>query len=259
MSETKVSVSRNGPVVQVTFSTDGGLNIFSSAVLNKLDAAVGEVARQCAQPGGMSDAVRVCVFTGEGKVFFAGADIKEMSGCDVEGARRFGQHGSDVFDAVAALPCVTIAALNGAALGGGLELALACDFRYAVRTAKVGLTETTLGLIPGWGGVRRLPELVGPAQAKRMIFSGEAIKAEDAVAMGLIDEAVNSTEDLAHRVEAVAKSFFNAGPHAIAAAKRAMRDGDDLTAFADCFLEDTDGHPGMKAFIEKRKPRWAPG
>lgn len=249
MSETKIKTSSAGPITTLTFTAESGVNVLSSATLHHLDEAVRRV--------GQDAGVRVCVFTGEGKVFLAGADIKEMSVFDAAAARRHGQLGADAFDAIAALPCVTVAALNGAAMGGGLELALACDFRLAVRTARVGLPEVTLGLIPGWKGLHRLTALVGPAKARRLIFSGEGIKAEDAATLGLVDEAVNSVEDLQHRVEAFAKLFFAAGPQAVASAKRALRDGDDLTAFAECFLDHADGHEGMKAFIEKRKPRWA--
>jgi len=252
MSETRISLEMD-PVARVTFSTEGGLNILSTAVLNRLD----EVVRELGDSSKGSSRVRVCIFAGEGKVFFAGADIKEMSAYDTEGARVYGRLGMDVFDAVAALPCVTIAAINGAALGGGLELALACDLRIAVRTAKLGLPEVTLGLVPGWKGMTRLPALVGPSRARRLVLSGEAIKAEDALAMGLVDELVNSTEDLEHRVQAVARSFFGAGPQAVALAKRALSDGDDLLAFTECFLEGADGQAGMAAFLQKSKPPWA--
>lgn len=248
MSETRLTIRKNGAIAYAIFSSDSGVNVLSSSVLSRIDATMRELAEQ--------RDIRVCIFGAEGKVFLAGADIKEMAAYDPSEARGYGRLGLDAFDSIEALPCVTIAAIHGAALGGGLELALACDFRVAVRSARVGLPEVTLGLIPGWKGTRRLPSLIGPARSKRLILSGEAIKAEEAAAIGLVDELVNSHEDLMPRAEAMARSFMAAGPQAIALAKRAMRDGHDLSAFADCFHEGADGHEGMKAFLEKRKARW---
>ena len=218
------------------------------AVLDRLD----EVLKEVSAEGG----VRATIIGAEGKVFAAGADIKAMASYDESDAHDYAKMGKDTLDAVESLPSITIAAINGAALGGGLELALACDFRIAVRTAKVGLPEVTLGLIPGWSGTIRLKALVGPAKAKWMVLSGTAVKAEEALAFGLVDEVVNSVEDLGPRVEVFARSFFGAGPLAVKLAKLALRDGDDVSGFAECFADGADGKEGMAAFIEKRKATW---
>ena len=170
-------------------------------------------------------------------------------------ARELAELGQGIFHDLESLPCITVAAINGAALGGGLELALACDFRVAVKHAKLGQPEVTLGLIPGWGGVSRLTKLIGPARAKRLILSGMQVSAEDAVQYGLVDEVVNSPEDLRHRITAFCKMFRLAAPNAVAMAKRAARDHDELTAFVECF-DHRDSREGMSAFIEKRPASW---
>jgi enoyl-CoA hydratase/carnithine racemase len=134
-------------------------------------------------------------------------------------------------------------------------LALACDFRIAVKSAKLGCPEVSLGLIPGWGGIARLPKLIGTARAKRLFLSAIPVSGEDALSCGLVDEVVNSAEDLSHRVAAFCKSFSRAAPSAVALAKRASRDFDDLAAFAECF-STKDSREGMGAFFEKRPAKW---
>jgi len=248
MSKTDVQVQIEGPHVTLTFVTEGGVNVLSSEVLKRFQAAVAAVAQD--------SRVRSTVIRAEGKVFVAGADIKEMSGFKHVEARAYGQLGQDVLNDLAALPSITVAAINGAALGGGLELALACDFRLAVKSAKLGLPEVTLGLIPGWNGIPRLTKLIGASRAKRMYLSANPVTAgEEGVAWGIVDEIVNSAEDLDARVVAFCKSFRKASPSAVALAKRATRDSDDLSAFADCFGKP-DAREGMAAFVEKRPASW---
>ena len=188
-------------------------------------------------------------------MFLAGADIKEMAPFSPDDAREYGSLGQAVLDELEALPSITVAAINGAAMGGGLELALACDFRIAVKSAKIGLPETSIGVIPGWNGIPRLTALVGPSRAKRMYLSALPVSAEDGLAFGLVDEVVNSAEDLGPRVTAFCKSFKRAAPAAVALAKRALRTDDDLSAFADCFAT-ADHIEGMAAFVEKRTASW---
>jgi len=248
MSSTNVQLDIKGPIAHVTLVTEEGLNVLSAVVLDRLNEALSEVRED--------KAVRATIIAAKGKVYAAGADIKAMSGFDYDAGRDYSRLGKDTLDAVELLPSVTISAINGAALGGGFELALACDFRVAVRGAKIGLPEVTLGLIPGWAGTIRLPKLVGPARAKRMVLSGVPVKAEEGLTFGLVDEVVESQEELGPRVEEFARSFFSAGPGAVALAKRAMRDGDDVTSFSECFVDGADGHEGMTAFVEKRKAKW---
>lgn len=247
MSKTNVTLSVEGSKASLTFSTDDGLNVVSSAVLRQLREVIAKVARD--------SNIRTTVVQATGKVFVAGADIKEMSAFDKAQGRAYGELGQGVLNELAALPSITVAALQGAALGGGLEIALACDFRLAVKTAKIGLPEVNLGLIPGWNGVPRLTKLIGPARAKKLYLSGMPISADEACTIGLVDEVVNSTEDLVARVGVFCKQFQKAAPQAVALAKRAARDGDDLGAFADCFLT-TDAREGMSAFMDKRAAKW---
>jgi len=247
MTKTRVKTAIDGSHAVITFATDDGVNVLSSDVLRTFAAAVARV--------GKDPRVRTTAIAAEGKVFLAGADIKEMSALGHEDARSYGALGQEVLSDLAAMPSITVAAINGAAMGGGLELAIACDFRVAVKSAKLGLPETSLGLVPGWGGFARLPKLIGPSRAKKLMFSAIPISAEDGLAFGLVDEVVNSVEDLGHRVAALCKSFRRSAPAAVALIKRAIRDGDDLSAFADCF-ETPDCREGLAAFLEKRPANW---
>ncbi len=247
MSETTVHVEIDGVHATIALVTDSGINVLSYNVLHSLGAAIAKVKRD--------PRVRTTVVRAEGKVFAAGADVKAMSQFGETEAREYGAFGQGVFNDLESLPSITVASINGAALGGGLELALACDFRIAVKHAKLGLPEVTLGLIPGWNGIGRLTKLVGPSHAKKLYMSGLPVSAEEGVGWGVVDEIVNSADDLTPRVTAFCKSFKRAAPAAIALAKRASRDMDDLSAFADCFRQ-TQSQEGMAAFLEKRTAQW---
>jgi len=231
----------------ITFYTENGLNILTAELLRTFGAHVAKVHRD--------PRIRTTVIQALGKVFIAGADIKEMVNFTPEQAREYAKLGHGIFADVSALPSLTIAAMQGPALGGGLELALSCDFRIAVKSAKLGAPEVTLGLIPGWGGIGRLAKLIGQARAKKLYLSGIPISGEDAHQWGLVDEVVNSPEDLQHRVAAFCKAFQRASPAAVALAKRASRDFDELSAFSECF-STTQGQEGMAAFLEKRPASW---
>ncbi len=246
-NKTQVRVDSEGGCATITFFTEGGLNVLSPDVLNDFGKALRKVREDFS--------VRTTVIAAEGKVFVAGADIKVMADFGPEEGREYGSHGQAVFNDLAGLPSVTIAAVNGAALGGGLELALACDFRLALKTAKLGLPEVSLGLIPGWNGIPRLTKLVGLSRAKRMFLGGNPVTAEDGAAFGLVDEVAESVEDLQAKVGEFRKLFQRAAPEAVALAKRASRDMDDLLAFADCF-STKDCREGMTAFLEKRPASW---
>ena len=248
-SNTTANVSFDGPIATVTITTPDALNIMSGDAIKRLGDAVGKVAA--------AKGVRFTVIRAEGKVFVAGADIKEMSGFGPDEATQFGRDGSGVCDAIETLPCITIAALQGAALGGGCEIALACDFRIATANVKIGLPETTLGLIPGWGGVPRAHKLLGAPMAKRLVFGGNPLTAEQAKAVGLIDEVVPDAAALDEAVKDLQQSLIKGSPAAIALAKRAMRDGKDVEAFADCFRNE-ESREGMTAFVEKRAATWVP-
>ncbi len=249
-SQTQSAVSFDGTIATITLATDGGLNVMSTDAISRLGDAVARVA---ANPD-----IRFTILRAEGKVFVAGADIKEMAAFDTTAGQRFGQLGSSVCDAIESLPCITFAALQGAALGGGFEIAVACDFRIAVAKAKIGMPETTLGLIPGWGGIPRSIRLAGLSAAKRLMFSGAFISAEEGAKLGLIDAIVSDADALDTEIKNWITRFDRGGPAAIGLAKRAIRDGRDVAAFADCFNTDQ-AREGMTAFTEKRPASWTKG
>jgi|CXWL01.1.fsa_nt_gi enoyl-CoA hydratase len=247
MTKTQVQTNIDGSHATITFGTEEGLNVLSTDGLYALGAAIAKVRKD--------PLVRTTVLQAKGKVFVAGADIKEMSGFKPDQAHEYATLGQTVMNDIASLPSITVAAMQGAALGGGLEVALACDFRIAVKSAKLGLPEVTLGLIPGWGGVVRLNQLIGTSRAKRMYLSANPVSGEDALGSGLVDEIVNSPEDMVHRIAAFCKSFQRASPVAVALAKRAARDHDETGAFVECF-RNKDSREGMAAFAEKRLASW---
>ncbi|MFQ5492349.1 MAG: enoyl-CoA hydratase/isomerase family protein [Phycisphaerae bacterium] len=244
-TEVKLTVDRCRATI--VFSSENGVNVMSSAAMEKLAEAV-EGVRRAGQ-------VRAAVLRAEGKAFIAGADIKEMRGFDRETARKFSARGNEVMDALAGLPCITVAALNGAAMGGGCEIALACDFRIAAAKVKIGLPETSLGLIPGWGGTKRALQLLGPARGRHLIFSATPLSAEQAATIGLVDEVVADGTDLERAVDGWIKWFERGGPRAIGLAKRALLTGDEAGCFAECFAGE-ESTEGMAAFVEKRAARW---
>lgn len=227
-------------LVQLTRSDDGvatirldnpKVNALSTALLEKLGAVARELTED--PPGAV-------VVTGGDRIFAAGADISEFAG--QEEARRIGRVFLDTFDAIAAIPRVVIAAVSGFALGGGCELALACDLRIASDTAVFGLPEIQLGIIPGAGGTQRLARLVGPARAKSMVLTGRHVKADEALAMGLADEVVPAAQ-LAERAHELAAQYAKGALAAQALAKRVIDRGLDGSLAAGLELEH-------EAFVE---------
>jgi len=243
-----------GPLSTLSIHRPDKLNALNRAVLAEIRSAVDEVR-------GRRDA-RVLVVTGSGeKAFVAGADITEMQSMRLEEARAFARAGHDTLDALEALPIPVIAAVNGFALGGGCELALACDFVYASESAKFGQPEVKLGVIPGFGGTQRLLRRVGSAMARELVYTGKTISAAEALALGLVNRVVPQAE-LKDAVRAVAASIAEMGPLAIAEAKKVIREGEgrllreanalEIDGFAGCF-ETADQKEGMAAFVGKRR------
>jgi len=256
MSQFIVSDRKDG-IVTLTVNRPEARNALNSQVIAELAAAVDELARD----GG----VRAVIVTGAGdKAFVAGADIAEMKDLDADGARRFAAAGQRAFAKLAALPMPVIAAVNGYALGGGCELALACDVRIASETARFGQPEVGLGITPGFGGTQRLARLVGSGRAKWLIFSGQMISADEALAWGLVERVV-PPEQLLTAARELAEKMAGNSPVAIAQAKQAIDHGlavslaegceIEVEAFGACFRTG-DPREGMSAFFEKRRPRF---
>jgi enoyl-CoA hydratase len=206
---------------------------------------------------------RVVVLTGAGdRAFVAGADIKYMSGLSVEEAKDWGGLGHTCAQLLETMPKPTIAAVNGFALGGGCELALACDLRYAASTAKLGQPEINLGIIPGWGGTQRLPRVVGLGVAKELILTGRVVGAEEALRLGLVNGVHDPVLDKAREV---AELLASKAPLALGAIKRTTNhalQGDhvenlqrEAEEFGGLFASE-DAKEGLTAFAEKREPRF---
>jgi enoyl-CoA hydratase len=211
------------------------------------------------------DTVKVVVITGDGKAFVAGADIAEMVNKNQEEGSAFSRLGQKVFRSLELLDKPVIAAINGFALGGGLELAMACDFRTASTKAKFGQPEVNLGLIPGYAGTQRLSRLVGLGDALYLLMTADMIGADDALRIGLVQK-VFEPENLMEETLKIAKNIASKGPKAIKLVKKVVREGiamdfdegSELEAknFGSLFGEGNEGKEGMSAFLEKRPPRF---
>ena len=242
-------------VATVTISRPQAMNALNTGFFREMDGLVAEIA-------GRAD-IKVVIITGEGKAFAAGADIAEMVSKTQADARAFSKVGQRTFRSLELLEKPVIAAVNGFALGGGCELALACDVRIASAKAKFGQPEVNLGLIPGYAATQRLPRLIGLGNALYLLLSGEMVGAEDALRMGLVQKVVEPEALLPAAVE-LAKTIAAKGPRAVRLVKRVVREGILKDFESGCTLEseefgslfENEGAEGMKAFLEKRKPRW---
>jgi enoyl-CoA hydratase len=245
-----VDVTRDGAVAVVTIDRQDALNALNVETLTELRDRLREL--------GADEDVRALVLTGAGeKAFVAGADIKYMSGLDAEKAKGWGALGHDAARLLETMPKPTIAAVNGFALGGGCELALGCDIRYASSRAKLGQPEINLGIVPGWGGTQRLARVCGIGVAKELIFTGRIVDAEEALRIGLVnaiadpvlDRALETAHELASKSRlalSLAKDLVNMSPGAL------DRESQEFGAL----FSSEDAIEGLTAFAEKRPPNF---
>lgn len=248
-----ILLARHDAVAVLTVNRPKALNALNAAVLARLAERLAELEAD--------RSVRAVVLTGSGdRAFVAGADIAEMQPMDPDAASAFAERGAAVLATIAAMPQAVIAAVNGFALGGGCELALACDIVLASTKAKFGLPEVTLGVIPGFGGTQRLTRQIGRHAAKRWTLSGDVFTAEEALRYGVVQE-LHAPEELLDKAVALAARIASRGPLAVAAAKQVIDRGADEPladairregqAFGACFAT-TDQKEGMAAFLAKR-------
>lgn len=244
-------------ILTVTINRPKALNALNETVLTELLKCFREIRR--------NKEVGAVILTGAGdKAFVAGADIAAMQSMTALDARHFVELGHRCMSAVENCPVPVVAAVNGFALGGGMELALSCDFIYASATAKLGLPEVNLGLFPGFGGTQRLSRLIGRNRAKELIYTARNLSADEAHAMGIVNR-VTSPESLIAEVKTVLKTILAKGPIAIQLAKKVINEGSSLNLSSGLAFEEStfplifateDRNEGVKAFLEKRPPKF---
>src|ERR1700761_4070212 len=255
---TRLRVEREGAIATVTLDRPEVLHALDAVMFDELERAFAELAEEAN--------VRVILLTGSGeRAFAAGAGIRALVETDATSGRAASQRGQSVMLQIERCGKPVIACVNGVALGGGCELALACTFRIASERAKLGLPELKLGLVPGYGGTQRLPRLIGRSAAVRLMLTGTAVDATEALRLGLVDEVVPSGE-LMTRGKAVAESIAAMAPLAISAVIQAVARGEGLPieeamqVEAEIFGElcgTADKHEGLAAFLEKRAAKWS--
>lgn len=256
MSQVALEIDSATGIAILTLDRPNQLNALSSSLLRELDEAVDRIEHD--------DAIRGVVDTGAGRAFAAGADIEEIAQLDWASGLEFARCGQRVFSRIDRLEKPVVAAVNGFALGGGCELAMACHVRVASTKAKLGQPEVKLGIPPGFGGTQRLPRIVGRGVATKLILTGEAISADEALRIGLVSEVV-APEELFARAKALLAEILRNGPQALAASLAAIRDGLDTRldegleiearAFsAACGTDEM--REGTSAFLTRRPPRF---
>ena len=250
-----IRVEREEAVAIVTIDRQEALNALDVATLTEL--------RDCLRELADDESARVVILTGAGeKAFVAGADIKYMSGLDVDQAKEWGALGHETGRLLETMPKPTIAAINGFALGGGCELAVACDIRYAASSAKLGQPEVNLGIIPGWGGTQRLARLSGLGVAKELIFTGRIVDAEEALRIGLVNAVHDPVLDKAREVgvllaskSPIALKLMKDLANRALGGDHAANLGAEGETFGELFSSD-DAKEGLAAFVEKRQPNF---
>ena len=255
MEYNNLILDQNGAIAVLTINRPKALNALNSETLTELSTVLDELGRD--------SSVKVVILTGSGeKAFVAGADIAQMKGLNALEGRRFGQLGQATFRKIELMPQPVIAAINGYALGGGCELAMACDLRLASETAKFGQPEVTLGLTAGFGGTQRLPRLVGTGLASELLFTGDLIDAQEAYRIGLVNH-VYPLGTLMEEALKLANRIAERAPAGVQLSKSAIQRGmnmdlDSAQAYeAEVFaltFSTSDQKEGCAAFLERRKP-----
>ncbi len=256
MEYTKLIVENQGAVCIVKINNPQAMNALNTTVLSELDAAFTEIEK--------NKDLKVVIITGEGRAFVAGADISQMSTMNATEGKAFGEQGAAVFRKIEKLPIPVIAAVNGFALGGGCELAMACDIRIASAKAKFGQPEVGLGITPGFSGTQRLPRIVGMGIAKELIYTADIIDAAEAYRIGLVNK-VAEPEALMDEAMKMANKIASKAPIAVRYSKEAINTGmqtdiDSAIAieanlFGLCFASE-DQKEGMGAFLNKTAPEF---
>ncbi len=241
----------------VTISRPKAMNALNTMFFIEMDALMEELSK--------NKSVKAIIITGEGKAFVAGADIAEMVNKNEKESTEFSRAGQNTFNNLGRMDVPVIAAINGFALGGGLELAMGCDFRIASTNSKFGQPEANLGLIPGFSGTQRLSRLTGLGNALFLLMTAEIIDAKDAFRIGLVQK-VTEPEDLIEETIKIARIIISKSPDAVKKLKKVVREGLEMTldngekleadTFGTLFGDGKQGKEGMKAFLEKRKPEW---
>lgn len=255
MTYSNILLEKKNAIAYVTVNRPKVLNALNLATMEELRAAFHDIKND--------DSIRAVILTGSGeKAFVAGADISELATQDAVTGKKYAQRGQSVLNLIENLGKPVIACINGFALGGGCELALACTMRLASDNAKLGQPEVKLGILPGYGGSQRLPRLVGKGLAMQLVLAGEMITAQEAHRIGLVNE-VTSAAELIPRAEAIAAKIMANGPLAVQYAMEAVNKGMETTLAEGLFLEATlfgvccateDKKEGTSAFLEKRAP-----
>ena len=253
---TQVKLTTDGSLARICFEADNGIQLLTRDVREGLRGILDELEQR--------PQISVVLFEAKGRVFIAGADINELLALTAETAADNSREGQAMISRIEKLPATTVIAMHAACAGGGCELALACDMRIAGESAVIGLPETRIGIVPGWGGTVRATRVLGSAVALRMILSGELLPAQKALQLGLVDD-VSPDDSFRDVVEARVQTLLARGPFARAQAKKLVRqfEGPDSAAqfeaealaFAECYRT---GEPqiGMQAFLEKRDAQW---
>jgi len=257
MSNSHVLLEINEGIAFITINRPGALNALNEALLDELIEVFINVKNNLE--------VKAIILTGKGKAFVSGADIAEMNELTPVEGRALMMKGHSVMNLIEGMEKPVIAAINGFTLGGGCELAMACDIRISSEKAKFGQPEVNLGIIPGFGGTQRLTRLVGKGMAKYLIMTAEIISADEALRIGLVERVVPAEELMGNAIK-VARTIMSKAPYAVAVAKSVINNGISLDMKSACTLEiesftapfsSDDKKEGMNAFLEKRKPHFS--